>query len=117
MIDKSSQNRPRNKYSLNVDGHDALDMANDINDYFSNNATDATNDLDSIQEAIANYTHASADYSTCTLNNFEVCKMLMSIKKSPPAQMIFLIGFSGNVPLKSPPLLLLFLTNLFYLWK
>ena len=82
MIDKSSQNRPRNKYSLNVDGHDALDMANDINDYFSKIATDDTYDLDSIQEAIANYTHVSADHSTCTLNNFEVCKMLMSIKKT-----------------------------------
>ena len=98
MIDKSSENRPRNKYSLNVDGHDALDMANDINDYFSKIATDDTYDLDSIQEAIANNTHVSADQSTCTLNNFEVCKMLMSIKKRPPGQMIFLIGFSGNVP-------------------
>ena len=82
MIDESSQNRPRNKYSSNVDGHDALDMANDINDYFSKIATDDTYDLDSIQEAIANYTHVSADHSTCTLNNFEVCKMLMSIKKT-----------------------------------
>ena len=73
----------------------ALDMANDINDYFSKIAT--TYDLDSIQEAIANYTHVSADHSSCTLNNFEVCKMLMSIKKRPPGQMIFHIGFSGNV--------------------
>ena len=82
MIDKSSQNRPQNKYSLNVDGHDALDMANDINDYFSKIATDDTYDLDSIQEAIANYTHVNADHTICTLNNFEVCKMLMSIKKN-----------------------------------
>jgi len=89
MIDKSSQNRPQNKYSLNVDGHDALDMANDINDYFSKIATDDTYDLDSIQEAIANYTHVNAYHSICTLNNFEVCKMLMSIKKRPPDQMIF----------------------------
>ena len=71
MIDKSSQNRPRNKYSLNVDGHDALDMANDINNYFSKIATDDTYDLDSIQEAIANYTYVN--HSTCSLNNFEVC--------------------------------------------
>ena len=82
MIDESSQNRPQYKYSLNVDGHDALDMANDINEYFSKIATDDTYDLDSIQEAIANYTHVSADHSICTLNNFEVCKMLMSIKKT-----------------------------------
>ena len=82
MIDKSSQNRPRNKYSFNVDGHDTLYMANYINDYFSKIATDDTYDLDSIQEAIANYTLVSADHSTCTLNNFEVCKMLMSIKKT-----------------------------------
>ena len=48
------------------------------------------------------YSRISA-YITTTLNNFEGCKMLMSIKKRPPDQMIFLIGFSGNVPLKSPP--------------
>ena len=57
-------------------------MANDINDYFSKIATDETYDLVSIQEAIANYTHVSADHSICTLSNFEVCKMLMSIKKT-----------------------------------